>query len=160
MLEQSVPKCVSYFLLRAPESGLLLISTAVRSGHGRNGGLEHWHSNVVDGIAKQANLNRSPDFWAMCQQHVQLTVAAHKLHSQACALHLVVAKGSVQADRRCAHSSSATNENLCATRTRYLTCKGLCLAVCRRLWPGLAARVRVAHWWTALSRSADAGEVR
>ena len=57
-----------------------------------------WHNNVVDNVAKAANLDRTTDFWNRWKQHAQMTAAAHTLHRQICALHVAVAKRSVQAE--------------------------------------------------------------
>ena len=56
------------------------------------------HNNMVDFVAKQANLNRPQQFWQVWREHVVAVHAATFLHKQVCALHLAVAKRSTQTE--------------------------------------------------------------
>jgi hypothetical protein len=122
-----------------------------------------WHNNVVDNVAKAANLDRTTDFWARWKQHAQMTAAAHTLHRQICALHVAVAKRSVQAEAAIS-LDEVPHRAPRSLRTFELhfqveTWNGeLPPSFSKEYGHGIATRV--ATWWRARTRSSEAGDVR
>ena len=122
-----------------------------------------WHNNVVDNVAKAANLDRTTDFWARWKQHAQMTAAAHTLHRQICALHVAVAKRSVQAEAAIS-LDEVPHRAPRSLRTFELhfqveTWNGeLPPSFSKEYGHGIATRV--ATWWRARTRRSEAGDVR
>ncbi|CAL1169264.1 unnamed protein product [Cladocopium goreaui] len=122
-----------------------------------------WHNNMVDGVAKHANLDRSADFWTFWSTHARLTAAARVLHSQVCALHVAVAKRSVQTE-----AATTLDEAPCPApkplrvfevKFQVDTWTGdLPLTFTNEYGTGLAHRI--ARWWKHRTCSTEAGEVR
>ena len=122
-----------------------------------------WHNNMVDGVAKHANLDRSADFWTFWSTHARLTAAARVLHSQVCALHVAVAKRSVQTE-----AATTLDEAPCPApkplRVFEVTFQvdgwtgDLPLTFTNEYGTGLAHRI--ARWWKHRTCSTEAGEVR
>ena len=122
-----------------------------------------WHNNLVDGVAKHANLDRPAEFWNLWQDHVKQTFAARKLHTQVCALHVAVARRSVQTD------SQTTLDEVPVQRERptrsfpmqfQIDAWGgdIPLQFATEYGAGLAHRI--GRWWRHRTTGPDAGEVR
>ena len=124
---------------------------------------QYWNNNVVDGVAKHANLDRSADFWAQWQEHVRQTVAARTLHSQVCALHVAVARRSVQTDKQTT-LDEVPQHPVKEPRTFPMQFQvaawngDIPLAFATEYGAGLAHRI--GRWWKHRTTSSDAGEVR
>ena len=124
---------------------------------------QFWHNNVVDGVAKHANLDRSPQFWDQWKLHVDQTMAARVLHEQVCALHIAVARRSVQTE------AQVTLDEVPIAQPRHLRIfpvefntaawRGdIPLKFATAYGAGLARRI--CRWWQARTTSDDAGETR
>jgi len=124
---------------------------------------QFWHNNVVDGVAKHANLDRSPQFWDQWKLHVDQTMAARVLHEQVCALHIAVARRSVQTE------AQVTLDEVPIAQPRQLRIfpvefntaawRGdIPLKFATAYGAGLARRI--CRWWQARTTSDDAGETR
>ena len=124
---------------------------------------QYWHNNVVDGVAKHANFDRPPQFWDQWKTHVDQTLAARTLHGQVCALHIAVARRSVQTD------AQVTLDEVPTAQPRQLrifpvefdtaTWRGdIPLQFANEYGAGLAHRI--GRWWQTRTTCDDAGEIR
>jgi len=124
---------------------------------------QYWHNNVVDGVAKHANIDRSSQFWEQWKTHVEQTLAARMLHSQVCALHIAVARRSVQTE------TQMTLDDVPPVQPKQLrtfpvefataTWRGdIPLKFANEYGAGLAHRV--GRWWLSRTTSDDAGDIR